>query len=586
MAPWCYAPLLPVPPLPEVLVPWKAKVETAYYFFSMDSEAIGTLDLPCGEFPFCFWNPVTPAKPVSSHIITYKLDINSFLYLKKKKSLSFDDYCYHYHLNHPTPPPSAMAPTRATFPRPLRLLAQALLIVGFVFIACQTALNLHTQLNVPPPRRLRPGLLYKLDQAQQSGAHSAPTFPAAAFAEDGIQVVLKIGAAETDRLMASHVNGSTSCIPNLLVVSDISQTLGPFYAHDVLADVIHILSEGDRQIYQHQRESYYYWNTGLQPNQAARNLDRYKFLAMVEYAYAQNPSTKWYVFTETDTTVLWENMAQLLERFNWADPVYIGSPSPGRRWESHFGSRSTFFVYGGSGIVLSVTAIEKLLQGNRGGSGAGDLTSQLLINKYQDLVRDDCCGDSVLGYVSFQEGVKIQGQWPMFNPHPLHKTPLSKAYWCQPAISFHKSDPIAARELWDWEQKWRQERGPDQQQRPILYRDVVDFFDFASTPVRSDWNNVELDAFDAPTEEAHESFDSCKEACQNHPECFQFTHYRKQCRMSIIINFGIHAPPSKSDMTEGAHSVAGWDVDKIQKFKIDHDCNEVEWPEPSIERVY
>jgi tripeptidyl-peptidase-1 len=174
----------------------------------------------------------------------------------------------------------------------------------------------------------------------------------------------------------------------------------------------------------------------------------------------------------------------------------------------------------------------------------------------------------------------------MFNPHPLHKTPLSKAYWCQPAISFHKSDPIAARELWDWEQKLRQERGPDQQQRPILYRDIVDFFDFASTPVRNDWNNVELDAFDAPTEEAHKSFDSCKEACQNHPKCFQFTHYRKQCRMSIIINFGIPAPPSKSDMTESVHSVAGWDVDKIQKFKTNHDCSEVEWPEPSIERIY
>lgn len=486
-----------------------------------------------------------------------------------------------------------MAPGRATFPRPLRLVCQALIIGALVVIIVQTAYLLHTRSphfnweksthpapNGQPQKLSRPASSHKLDEDQP--APECQSFPADAFAEDGIQVTLKIGGGESPDLLRSHVNGVTPCIPNLLVVSDMGQKLGPVHSHDILADVIHVLSEEDKLAYQRQREAHYYWDKELQPTKAGWMLDRYKFLAMIEYAYAQNPNAKWYVFTETDTLVLWENLVQLLSRYKWIDPVYIGSLTPGRPVGTWLEPQSTFFVYGGSGIVLSVTAMENILREDREGSAGGiDQPSQLLITKYQDIVREDCCGDSVLGWVAAQRDVEVQGQWPMFNPQPLHSTPFGKAYWCQPAVSFHKSDPVHAVDLWGWQQKVLEKRTKS---RPILYADVIDFFDFPSMPFRRDWNNADLESFDAPTQEAHESFDSCKEACHEHDECFQFTHYRKKCRMARVIRLGIAAPPTPEDKDE--HSLAGWDVEKIQEFKKKYDCEEVEWPEPSTKRIF
>ncbi|KAL4960783.1 peptidase S8/S53 domain-containing protein [Aspergillus stella-maris] len=485
----------------------------------------------------------------------------------------------------------------AAFPRPLRLVCQALLIGALILIICQTAYVLHTRSefswekpthsapNGRPPKLSHSGPSTKWDESQSPS--DCQSFPADAFTEDGIQVTLKIGGAESRELLRSHTDGVTPCIPNLLVVSDMGQKLGPFQSHDVLADVIHVLSDEDKLAYQRQREYHYYWDKELQPTKAGWQLDRYKFLAMIEYAYAQNPNAKWYVFFETDTLVLWDNLVQLLGRYKYVDPVYIGSPTPGRPLGTWWEPEPTFFVYGGSGIVLSVTAMENILREDKEGSAKAesDQQSQLLITKYQDMVREDCCGDSVLGWVAAQREVDIQGQWPMFNPTPLHHTPLGKTYWCQPAISFHKSDPIDVVEIWNWQQK-RLAKG-NNSHRPVLYSDLIDFFDFASVPMRKDWNNIDMDAFDAPDDEAHESFDACKEACHEHKDCYQFTHFKDKCRMSRIIRLGTPVPPEEeSDDSAEHHSLAGWDVEKIKKFTKDHACEEVEWPEPSTERIY
>ncbi|KAL4779813.1 peptidase S8/S53 domain-containing protein [Aspergillus varians] len=484
--------------------------------------------------------------------------------------------------------------SRANFPRPLRLICQALLIGALIAILCQTAYMLHTQSpefswektthsppNGQPPKTLRPGPSHKWAESQSPP--NCQMFPAATFKEDGIQVTLKVGGADSRELIRSHTDGVTACIPDLLVVSDMDQKLGPFQTHDVLADVIHVLSKEDRRAYQRQREDHYYWDKELQHSKAGWSLDRYKFLSMVEYAYAQNPNAKWYVFVESDTLMLWENLIQLLARYKWVDPVYIGSPTPGRPLGTWLVKQPTFFVYGGSGIVLSVTAIENLLRDHRQ-RGASEQGSQLLTTKYQDMVREDCCGDSVLGWVAAQQDIEIKGQWPMFNPQPLHETPLGKAYWCQPAVSFHRSDPVDMIELQNWQQK-RLEKNSSLQ-HPILYSDIVDFFDFASVPIRNDWNNADIDAFDAPTREAHSSFAACKEACHNHHDCFQFTYYRKKCRMVRVIRLGVPAQPDESDDSKDERAVAGWDVNKIEKFKKTYNCEKVDWPEPSTERIY
>ncbi|KAL3482445.1 peptidase S8/S53 domain-containing protein [Aspergillus californicus] len=490
--------------------------------------------------------------------------------------------------------------TLAVFFRRLRLIVRPLIIIIFILVICQFAYTLHFQspefdweINSAPPRPnhagkplLRPGSSSKWDEAQLPPAN-CETFPTSPFAKDGIQVTLKIGGAEPPERLHSHIGGVTTCLPNLLIVSDMGEDLGRFHSHDILADVQHVLTDEDKRAYQRQREYHYYWDKDLQPTNAGWRLDRYKFLSMVEYAYAQNQKAKWFVFMETDTLMLWHNLVQLLARYNHTDPLYLGSPTPGRPIIKDREPQPTFFVYGGSGFVLSVAAMENLLREDQAGSakGGSDTDSQLLITKYQDMVREDCCGDSVLGWVAAQRDVPITGQWPMFNPQPLHDTPLNPAHWCQPVISFHKSDPFASVDFWNWQRK-RQEIGGDLQQRPLLYSDVVDFFNFASVPVRENWNNAGVDAFDPPNHDAHDSFESCKAACHKHSDCLQFTHHAKKCRLVRTIRLGVPAHPDGPDDSEDGRWIAGWDDQKIQEYKKSHPCEDAEWVEPSTERIF
>jgi hypothetical protein len=164
-----------------------------------------------------------------------------------------------------------------------------------------------------------------------------------------------------------------------------------------------------------------------------RSLDRFKFLPMVEHAYRINPTAEWFMFLETDTYVFWDNVYRLLDHYHPEVPLYFGSPAPGRV----YGDRRTYFAYGGSGFILSASAIERLLIREYGSYGQYEQPSVAM--QFADLIRGDCCGDSVLGWALYQKGVELSGLWPMFNAHALHGIPFNDVHWCQLVISLHKT---------------------------------------------------------------------------------------------------------------------------------------------------
>ncbi|EEP78539.1 predicted protein [Uncinocarpus reesii 1704] len=473
-----------------------------------------------------------------------------------------------------------------TSPRKLRLIYFALVFVTVVVVIYSDAIDrLRFEFVV---RKYSP-CLPQIDESSgpsgpiQNGDQSAlpncETFSTSPFARDGIQVVLKIGGAESRERLKSHVDGVTACIPNLLVVSDMEQVVGPFRAHDVIRDVMNVLSREDRKTYQRQRENYCYRNDKEpKPTPGGWKLDKYKFFPMVEYAYRQNPHAKWYVFTETDTFVIWDNLVQLLGRYNWTDPLYMGSPTPGRTLGQEWGGRKSFFAYGGSGFVLSAAAMEILLQGQAGDNTDG---SQLLTSKYRKMIRGDCCGDSVLGWVAAQHRINVTGLWPMFDPAAVHDTPLGRTSWCQPAISFHRTKAPDTLKLW----RWLQEKRKDGMSlgRPILFSDLVDFLGILNVAFREDWKNTNAATFE---KQFLDSFESCRAACHDHPECLQFSYHHRRCHLVREIDLGNPAEPEGDGDSQHNRWLAGWDVEKIKRFQEAHPCGQVDWPAPSLDRIF
>ncbi|KAJ5950808.1 uncharacterized protein N7479_009221 [Penicillium vulpinum] len=310
------------------------------------------------------------------------------------------------------------------------------------------------------------------DSTNNSQNATCDTFPSDVLSR--VQIILKTSATENPDRVNTHMASVTRCISNLLVVSDKETEIHGHHVHDILADLpfssrnqipefegYDALQRGENNI------------TGA----AGWKLDRFKFLPMVERAKKVNPGAEWYVFLETDTYFVWDNLFRMLEQFNSSIPLYMGSPAPGRDIDG----KVIWFAYGGSGFVLSRAAVDTLVAREIG--KYGQFIGQSLSEQYMQAVTDDCCGDSVLGFVLYEKGIELSGMWPMFNAHPLDSIPFGDdQHWCQPAISMHKSKLSDMTGLADWE---------DQRDRtkPLLYADLVDYHGLGKLPERKGWDN-------------------------------------------------------------------------------------------------
>lgn len=275
--------------------------------------------------------------------------------------------------------------------------------------------------------------------------HLCDSFPTEVLSR--VQVVLKMGASEPADRLNPQIETVTRCIQNLLIVSDREGELRGHRVHDILATLppSFRVNTTDFDAYEAAKRGD---PASMADTQKGWNLDRFKFLPMVERAYDVNPTAQWFVFLESDTYVVWDNLFRLLDQFDPDRPLYFGSPSPGRVTGD---GEVTWFAYGGAGIVLSAGAIDKAVERTTG--AMGELTQPSLSVQFEQVIKEDCCGDSVLGWVLFQKGVRLSGLWPMFQPHPLHGVPFDGAYWCQPVITMHKTLPADMYGFMQWENR-------------------------------------------------------------------------------------------------------------------------------------
>jgi hypothetical protein len=279
-----------------------------------------------------------------------------------------------------------------------------------------------------------------------------------------IQVVLKVGSADGKDRTEAQLNTVMRCIPNALVVSDAPHSYGPYRnATDVLASLpaATYLTPDDYLIYERQKNATVEGKP-LSPGHAGWKIDKYKFLPSVEAAVQANPRADWFVFLESDTYVFWDNMFRLLASYDASLPYYFGSPSPGRMkpgaedpdFKGSDREKKVWFAYGGAGFVLSNPAAHRLV--DRGTNSFG-VKGPRVTDEYMQDVRDDCCGDSILGWALYDKaGVQLSGLWPMFNPHSLHGLPFGTAggkwNWCAPVITLHKCHTADFERIWNFEE--------------------------------------------------------------------------------------------------------------------------------------
>ncbi|KAL7787445.1 family 31 glycosyltransferase [Trichoderma ceciliae] len=425
-----------------------------------------------------------------------------------------------------------------------------------------------------------------IDAAGKSTAELCETFPKHLLSL--IQPVLKMGHGEDRTKVEAQLDSVSACFraDELLIFSDLDERVRNYTATDILASLPpkYYDQEYNPDIGNYLLQKELERNGTLDQDKEATKrvngwiIDRFKFLPQIERAWLLKPGRPFYFFYETDTYVVWDNVFRFLSTFDPDTPVYMGSPSPGRHDRDR--DIKTWFANGGPGFALSRAAVKALI--HRDVSPHGQYSGPSVTEEWLPLLKDECCGDSVVGWSLWNNGVALQGYWPMFNPHPLHGIPFSDRYWCQPVLTLHKTSPKDMVDVWKWE------FGQRKHERPLLYSDYWHFHRPGTSGVLENWDNGDWDSSKYGPGEGIDSFEKCQEACQKDGNCVQWNWRGRdeiQCVLARSFSYGAAREPEQKD-DKWVDFKSGWLKDRIENWRQERQCAVVEWVGPSITRVF
>ncbi|KAK4198664.1 family 31 putative glycosyltransferase [Triangularia verruculosa] len=422
-----------------------------------------------------------------------------------------------------------------------------------------------------------------------------------------IQPVLKMGHGENREMINAQLNSVSSCFQpaDLLIVSDLPETLPNGHeAIDILYnlpqryrltnDSPEAVPEPDFAAYEAMHDLYRAGNLTAENDPTRKNkrtgwrLDRYKFLPQVERAWTEKKNKDWYVFYESDTYVSWDNLFRFLSTLDPDRPLYMGSPSPGRRDPKT--DEESWFANGGPGYVLSRGAMRVLFEKRASSRESGVWTEEPFLLKHINTVRTDPCGDAILGWVLWLAGIKISGFFPLFNTYALHSLPYTDRLWCQSFVTMHKLSPQDMVRLWRWE------FGSRKLGRPLMYADLYEGFflpEIEEAEQRDNWDNTNWDRLARGRDVYVDSVEKCREACENATSCLQYhwngKHMRK-CVLMPFVTLGHAKQPETIAKKDGGEEsfiyTSGWITARIKSWAKAHPCVVPDWVPPSTERHY
>ncbi|KAF2174892.1 glycosyltransferase family 31 protein [Zopfia rhizophila CBS 207.26] len=399
---------------------------------------------------------------------------------------------------------------------------------------------------------------------------------------DDVLVVLRTGATESREKLPVHFRTTLRCVPNFVLFSDWDEEIEGHAVHDVL-DVV---SEGVRNEHEDFRLYHHLQRHGRKGLEGQRvitaqsgsskgdylntdndgwKLDKWKFLPMIDKAYQTLPTAKWYVFIESDTYLVWNNLLEYLSNFDASKPYYIGK---------HLYISDVEFGYGGAGFVLSNPAMRKVSEHR-----------SVRIRDYEDFTATHWVGDCALGKVLEDVKVPLHRAFPhMQSDSPSTMDPkttkMDRGVWCYPAVTYHHVSPSEIEELWRFEQDWFK-------RHDVLLRHRDIFMEHVRPRLRaslSAWDNMSADkeynerdhsdVLDKTEREAWRSFENCHDVCESKRECLQFSYQERRCSISYTFRLGYSTPKGKVR--------SGWMTDRVDDLflELESKCGIRDWFSP------
>ncbi|KAL1964133.1 hypothetical protein VTN77DRAFT_7221 [Rasamsonia byssochlamydoides] len=463
---------------------------------------------------------------------------------------------------------------RSRLPTVSRILLSTALAFFLIFL-CVLFLNLtgSRRVKLPPlPDQPSPA-------SQSDGDRRCDAFPHAA----NTLIIVKTGANVIYDKLPIQLLTALRCARDPLIFSDLAQTLGPYRVYDVLDNVTEDIKNGPEFDYYRTLQDYQKSGQDVRTlcetsRDAAWKLDRFKFIHMLKKTWTMRPHHDWYAFVEDDTYLMWTNLMLWLERLDPSEPLYLGS-------QTYFNNEA--FAHGGSGIILSRETMSRVLDEDP------DITA-----RYDRIVQNEIYGDYTLMKALQEKGISLGLYKPMLQgekQNTLRFGPgryLGERYWCQPLITMHHVTPVDVDSIWRFEQQ------RTDLTKPLLIADMYEYFmgrDLPSSSREDDWYNFSEDLFFRSPEvvhgdrqlppdemtpvqkEAHQSFEQCAKACDEHPRCFQYVHVSSSSQQTCAFSFSYRLGERRLPGPEGTRYQSGWNMAKIVRDQAENACHSPQW---------
>ncbi|KAL1801209.1 hypothetical protein ACET3X_001551 [Alternaria dauci] len=285
-----------------------------------------------------------------------------------------------------------------------------------------------------------------------------------------VMIVLKTSKAEIEKL-SGHLSNLLSCVPTFAIFSDHAGEFQGHKIHDALDSISH-----DIKFKNNEFKEYQLMHADAEHKLDAKKtteLDKWKFLPMVYKAYHMNPSAKFFIFLEADTSLSWTNVLQWLNRLDYRIPYYSGAP---------YYIAGTQVAQRGAGIMLSQGALRRYAKSY----------DELYQTKWEKDTSTECCGDLMLAKALADAHVEFYASWPLLQSEQPTTLDYTRKHWCAPAVSWHHIGGNDLTKQWDIEKKWTAANG---WKKPYLYRDAYhESVEPHIEAQKAGWDNLSQDA--------------------------------------------------------------------------------------------
>lgn len=405
-------------------------------------------------------------------------------------------------------------------------------------------------------------------------------------------LMLKTGGTVMWERLPIHLFTTLTRTKNFAIYSDFAGSIGGYEVIDILRDLPeNVMNHEQLTSYRLMRKVHregYRWDISdidfHDRNDGWAN-DKFKNMPMLWDAYKRSPNSKWFVFMDDDTYIMWDNLVQYLSTLNHTERYYIGSPA-GMMEVKHHGEKMSTFGHGGSGVAISKAAMDALF-----GPKAKEETKAML-DHWADTTLGSCCGDLMVSWILFEVAntTLLDNPGARFQGEPIATLHHEKDNMCQRVLSFHHITGHDTEILWEYERLARPGK-------PLLFNDFYrDFVLPFVVEEREDWymshhsyeiradENMPFKDSDGVDIFPYATKEDCRAACEAHDVCYVWSFWEGNCELkhhAIILGKKANKDYRgyKEKFGNAPKVYTGWMVDRIRKLRAKIPCDPLQYNE-------